>query len=906
MDVPAPGRYRVCSLEIALTRPLLLVLSVGTLAGCPSTPPDETTKTDPTQTDPTTSYDPGCILVDGTGGYAHIQDAISVASDGSVISLCDGTYAESVTVDKAVTIEGASRDGTLVVGQGTDPAFRVEAGATISTLTVQSTYSGVIVDGATNATVQDVYFDAVAYWGLQSTDATGTVVVDVEIHQPGGGGIQVNGGSATITRATVDNPTGFGVQVVNGAEVAMDGSVLSGIILTTEDVTDGMAVQVMDASLTTQGNQVVVAEGMGIYAENSTLSLNGDTVDQAYYIGVFAVDGPVSMVDVTLSNSVLEGAYIVAPSFVGDGVVASTTSKGSCSYTYDQWGGNNYGPWCGGLLIAADTIDLTDSTVSGWNNYGVYLQGNTDPDAPMNVTGLTISDTGRWGLNLYQPQATISGLTITGLREPEMPQPCQDTSYIYLDRSVGVVVNGGNVDLTDSNLSANDGWGVSVIQAQLAVSGTTFDDNACSGILNYQGAATITGNTFSQGWSNGNVWDYQGASIIDGNHFVNNHYTYSGSYEYYGHEYTYTYTGYGVDIYSYSSSALEVSNNLFEDGDQSLSLYLSSADVHDNTWTDYDGEILYSYQSASPVRFADNTVDDFAGYLALNYFGELEIEDVEVGTQRSATVTYENYTDGVLTSSGSYTSQAPTFYAYGTADTPTALTVDGLHMVDAPFGFLSSYDTSLELYDVTVDSVGTSSGGYLVNASWQTVDPVATIESMRSTTLGGSGLYLYSSTTGPSYVDVTGLSFGTVAGSAAVQTYYLGDWSLTDADLGAAGSYGVYSTANTTSPGVATLTNVQVNSADTYGFYLSGGSAVVSGSTGTTGGSGIRLDNLTADIQGNAFTSNGQYGMVCSTTTLSTCSGNDLSGNAIAAHLGCDDACGGSDSGTDTGGDTGM
>ena len=53
-------------------------------------------------------YDPGCITVDGGGGYAKLADAVTVASEGAIIELCDGTYEESVVVEKSVTIRGAS------------------------------------------------------------------------------------------------------------------------------------------------------------------------------------------------------------------------------------------------------------------------------------------------------------------------------------------------------------------------------------------------------------------------------------------------------------------------------------------------------------------------------------------------------------------------------------------------------------------------------------------------------------------------------------------------------------------------------------------------------------------------------------------------------------------------------
>lgn len=869
-----------------MTRPLSTILSASLLLGCPG--PDGTSDdTGGGTIDTEPHYDEGCITVDGGGGYAHLQDAITVAAEGSVIALCAGTWDESVTVDKAVTIEGVS--GTLLVGQGTDPALRISAGATISDLAIQSTYSGIVVDGANGATIRSVQFDAPAYWGLQATNAIGTTVVDVLVSAPGGGGVQISGGSATLENLTVDFPSGFGVQVINGADVFLSGSVVNGVILTSEDVTDGFGIEVVDASLTTDANTVDAPGGMGIYAENAVLDLNGDTLIGAAFLGVYAVDTTVQMSGVSILESDLQGAYIVGPSFQGDGLTIATTPADSCSITYDQWGGNNNGPWCGGLLVVADGIQLTNSQVSGSNNYGVYLQGNNDLTAPILVEGLTISDTGRWGLNLYQPNATITGLTLTSLREPEMDQPCQDTQYIYLDRSVGVLVQGGNLDLGASNISANSGWGVSNVQGQVTIHDSTFDTNACSSVLNYQGATGLTGNTFSGAWAQGNIWDYQGATIVDGNHFVNNHTTYYGSYESDGHLYSYNYTGAGQDIYGYSSSSLEVSNNVFEDGDRGVSLYLSSAEVFGNSWTGYDGPILYSYQSAA--TFTDNSVDDFGGYLGFNYYGSLEYRDVTAGTQRDTMVDYQSYEDGVLVSEFSYSTASSAFYSYTSSDYPASITLDGVSIDSAPYGLIQSYDTDLEFYDVSVGSAGTAYGSTLLTANWQSVSPVVTMDGVSANQLGGPGIYLYNSTTYPSYVDMSGIVFESVSGTA-VASYYLSDWTISDSVFGDVGDYGVYAVTNSTTPGTATLDEVSVSGASTRGYFLQGGTAVMSASMGTTSGSGLELFGVDASVDGNQFVSNNEYGMVCRGTTLTSCTGNDLSGNLAGAHSGCDDACG--------------
>ena len=77
-------------------------------------------------------------LLVGNGGYATIQAAINAASDGDMILVAAGTYNESLTVDKDVTIEGANA-GTA--GTGTRGAETVITGqVTISA-------DGVTIDG---------------------------------------------------------------------------------------------------------------------------------------------------------------------------------------------------------------------------------------------------------------------------------------------------------------------------------------------------------------------------------------------------------------------------------------------------------------------------------------------------------------------------------------------------------------------------------------------------------------------------------------------------------------------------------------------------------------------------------------------------------------------------------------
>ena len=56
--------------------------------------------------------------------------------------------------------------------------------------------------------------------------------------------------------------------------------------------------------------------------------------------------------------------------------------------------------------------------------------------------------------------------------------------------------------------------------------------------------------------------------------------------------------------------------------------------------------------------------------------------------------------------------------------------------------------------------------------------------------------------------------------------------------------------------------------------------------------SGVWLYDSTATVTDNLFQSNTAYGMMCSSSTLESCSGNDLSDNASGEHYSCSDSCG--------------
>lgn len=79
------------------------------------------------------------ITVNGTGSYSTIQEAVNAADAGATIAVPAGTYNENVTIAKSLTLTGAGRESTTIMGQS-----GVNAEATVM---INGTISGVAVDG---------------------------------------------------------------------------------------------------------------------------------------------------------------------------------------------------------------------------------------------------------------------------------------------------------------------------------------------------------------------------------------------------------------------------------------------------------------------------------------------------------------------------------------------------------------------------------------------------------------------------------------------------------------------------------------------------------------------------------------------------------------------------------------
>ncbi|MFR2586111.1 MAG: InlB B-repeat-containing protein [Bacilli bacterium] len=259
--------------------------------------------------------------------YGTITEAINAASSGDVIKLPDGTYAGDITIDKAITLKGSSKDGTVIKGQ-----INVSSGnkdVNIDSLTISNKgmdTAGIKVTGKSKITVKNAVIEYTGYtdsnygnsdfftgiWLTKTADSSTLTVKNTDIYAKYGIWVYGQGNSVTVQNSKI---TGWApMDISNGSSattlatnntVNISGSTLTGVATLTGDTNgyativiggqDGlelnianstiqnkfMAVNVQD--LITYGDAYLPSENVIVGIEGSKLINNDTTNNSAIY-----------------------------------------------------------------------------------------------------------------------------------------------------------------------------------------------------------------------------------------------------------------------------------------------------------------------------------------------------------------------------------------------------------------------------------------------------------------------------------------------------------------------------------------------------------------------------------------------------------------------------------------------
>ena len=852
------------------------------------------------------TYEEGCITVDGGGGYAWINDAITVADEGSTINLCaSSTHEEEVIVDKGVSIVGPGAGEFLLVAPTNTNGFTITAdGATLSGVGIDSTRNGIAIVGAAGVDITGVEVVAAGNWGISAEDATGLTLSDSALVGNGYGGISVDGGEVVATGMELTANTAYGAFATNGGVLRMEASSISDTAPTDPDnAQDGFGAYGEEgARLTLSGNTWTNNLFAAVRTEEADAFLDGETISGSAY-GVILRLGDISIADVSIEGVSVMGALLVT---LGDlnvvGLDVATDPELSVSYAYNDWGSGDSGVNGTGVVAVADIATIDQVSISGFNNCGLLIQpASSDTTGVATVSNTTIENTGRYGVYSSSMETTFTDSTVTGTRLVDTAEERydeavgQDVLCYYVNYYAGVYNIEGAIDWVGGSIADNEGWGVSSIYGTISVDGAAVSSNNCAGVLGFQGTMAVANSTLS-GHTASDVINSNSDTLVvlDNNTFENNRSEdgFQDVYDYMdtsGYRITYDYgPGFAQvnDVRLFEVSESVITDNSFTNGDRGVLVYGGGSTVSGNSWSGYRSTVLStsSFETAADVEMSNNTIAASGGLLVDCSSSSLEVSDLTVSGATHYQYNYDytiEYSDGqTSTSSSTGTSGNIGLRGYECnlyVDTATFSNLEGNAVELLAY---SGGTSTAELNDVTVLNAGLEST-YADSA-------------ITANTYGGD-VSLY----------VDGLSVTNANSDHAIELYASSGTMLLDGDdilINGATSNGLNTYAGTGATLTVDVDGMDIQNTLSDGVYAFESSTTISSSTiSTASASGILLTGGTAAITDTVLESNTDYGMECEGEGEQTCSGVSHLTNGLGEQTGCDVSCGEEAGGDDTG-----
>lgn len=382
-----------------------------------------------------------------------IQAAIDAAEVGAVICLARGEWAESIVIEKSLTLVGRGVGRTIIdVGLAVQPVVGVSGRGAESvdvelkgvTITGGGLGSGVEISGRASVAIRDCHISGRAYGVVISDSASLTLAGCTISNSPQRGVFLTDSARALITGSRIVGNRRFGIWVDGSAHAALLDSEVSANGSHGLWLRDGAQVEFADCSvsdnlghgiwLTGQSaaqllrGQVSGNSERGIMAEGSTSVELADSSVLSNWHGIeVASVARASVTGSTVSGSRFDGVRVrdYAHATISACVISS----------------NRRGVWLGGEAKA----DISDCLVEDNAGYGVFSWYRADSSGGGNLfrgNGVDLGGNLSWELRLPLTEPT----------ESEISWP--DDRYDSLQEAVDALVAGGKLLLEPGEYTA--------------------------------------------------------------------------------------------------------------------------------------------------------------------------------------------------------------------------------------------------------------------------------------------------------------------------------------------------------------------------------------------------------------------------------------------------------------------
>ncbi|OLR93401.1 hypothetical protein BJP25_17845 [Actinokineospora bangkokensis] len=405
--------------------------------------------------------------------FRTISDAIAAAADGDVISVRPGTYAESVVLDKEVTLSGAGSAGEVRVEASGDPALRLAA--------EHATASGIVFAHSGGESAVEVRGGTLH---LEECEVVADSSVAVVVR---------SGGDLRARGSVVTNPGGAGVLVFEDGRGDLRGCALRGIQTTAVVARGGAAPRLLDCTIEDAQGAVLVADRSGgtvtgtavrriggsaiVLEDHSSLTVNGTAVSDVEGVALLAAGGSEPVLrDCRVERTTAQAIVLVQASTIRLDRVHVDAAGGHALH-----------------VVESSSAELADCTATGTGHDAVLVHGGSAVLTRCELTG----GAGAGVVADGDADVRLSGTTVTGASGPALL--AKGTARVTVDggalreSATGVLVEqSARGEVVGCDISDNRGDGVVTTSAEpLDVRGCRVERNRGRDLRTEDGNARV-------------------------------------------------------------------------------------------------------------------------------------------------------------------------------------------------------------------------------------------------------------------------------------------------------------------------------------------------------------------------------------------------------------------------------